>query len=327
LHPATTRPSIALSVVVVTYDQERELPRTLRSFLAPYQRDIDPLDYEVIVVDNGSPRDPSGTLPAELAAAVQIHRVDPAAVSPARAANVGLGLARGELIGLVIDGARMASPRLLSTMRLAARLAPRVVATAPAWHIGPDLQHVSTAAGYDEATEDAQLAASGWEEDGYALFSLSTPAASSGRGLFGPMGESSSLFLPRAVWAELGGLDERFALPGGGLVNHDLYGRACDLPDASLVVALGEGTFHQIHGGAATSGRVTGDEMRAEYEAIRGAPHRPPSRDPLFVGRVPRSYLPHLKTSVEIREAALGTRPTSRVRSAAVEPSTGGDAT
>ena len=32
------------------------------------------------------------------------------------------------------------------------------------------------------------------------------------------------------LWDELGGLDERFALPGGGLANHDLYRRACELP-------------------------------------------------------------------------------------------------
>ena len=37
----------------------------------------------------------------------------------------------------------------------------------------------------------------------------------------------------RTMWDELGGLDERFALPGGGLVNHDLYRRACDLPRPS----------------------------------------------------------------------------------------------
>ena len=32
--------------------------------------------------------------------------------------------------------------------------------------------------------------------------------------------------MPRAMWDELGGLDESFGLPGGGLSNHDLYRRA-----------------------------------------------------------------------------------------------------
>ncbi len=98
------------------------------------------------------------------------------------------------------------------------------------------------------------------------------------------MGESSSLFASREVWAELGGLDERFELPGGGLANHDLYRRACALDGAELIVLLGEGTFHQFHGGAATSRRFTWDEMQADYEAIRGEPHRPPSNPPTYVG-------------------------------------------
>jgi hypothetical protein len=127
-----------------------------------------------------------------------------------------------------------------------------------------------------------------------------------------PMGESSSLFLRRDLWTELGGLDERFALPGGGLVNHDLYRRACALPDAPLVVLLGEGTFHQIHGGAATSGRVSREEMRADYEAICGAPHRPPTREPIFLGSVPDAYRAHVTRSVALAEARYDRPSTSQ---------------
>ena len=85
------------------------------------------------------------------------------------------------------------------------------------------------------------------------------------------MGESNALFMPKAMWQELGGLDEQFVLPGGGLSNHDLYRRACELDGAQLVVLLGEGTFHQIHGGAATSGRFGWREMHDEYVALRGS--------------------------------------------------------
>src|SRR5690348_14796062 len=99
----------ALSVVVVAYEMRRELPRTLRSLTVPYQRDIDDDEYEIIVVDNGS------SAPLEVdSPAVRLHRLDPAPASPAHAANVGIALAQGELIGLVVDGARMASPGLLA---------------------------------------------------------------------------------------------------------------------------------------------------------------------------------------------------------------------
>ena len=291
-----------VSLVVVTYDQARELPRTLRSLLPPYQHEVVG-GFEVIVVDNGSPVPAAEVIPASLARAVRVHRIDDASPSPAAAANAGLAMAQHELIGLVIDGARLASPRLVSTAQQAAQAYPGAIVTAPAWHLGPDLQSRSAAHGYDEATEDALLASSGWEADGYQLFTIATPAASSARGLFGAMGESSSLFLSRPQWDALGGLDERFALPGGGLVNHDLYRRACALPDATLVVLLGEGTFHQVHGGAATSGAIGRDEMRADYERITGAAHRPPSNRPTFVGAIPPQYLPYVQRSAEM---ALG---------------------
>jgi len=301
-------PADVLSIVVVTYDQERELPRTLRSLTAPYQRDPGPGGVEVIVVDNGSTRAVADVLAPDLISRVRVHRVEAASASPAQAANLGIELAQGDLVGLIVDGARMASPGLLRTARLAARLAPTAVVTAPAWHLGPDLQTQASTTGYDQAAEDALLAGCAWEADGYNLFSIASPAASSGRGLFGPMGESSSLFLRRAVWTQLGGLDERFALPGGGLVNHDVYRRACALADAQLVVVIGEGTFHQIHGGAATSGRVPRDEMRADYEAICGEPHQPPANHPIFVGTAPPQYLPFVRASIGLAEAAAPRR-------------------
>src|SRR4029079_1172603 len=125
---------------------------------------------------------------------------DPAPPSPVGAANLGLGLARGDLVGLLIDGARIASPGLLSSALRARDAAERAVITAPAFHLG-SVPHMRAAeVGYDQAVEDELLARSGWEADGYRTFECSTLAASSGRGLFGPMGESNSLFTTRRVW-------------------------------------------------------------------------------------------------------------------------------
>ena len=144
------------------------------------------------------------------------------------------------------------------------------------------------------------LAGIDWESNGYKLFEISTLAASSGRGWFGPMGERSALFMLRGMWRKLGGLDEAFEVPGGGLVNHDLYRRACALEGARLIVLLGEGTFHQFHGGAATSRRLGWKEMHAEYVALRGERYRPPTNQPLYLGAIPASALPHLEQSVQL---------------------------
>lgn len=278
----------------------RELPRTVYSLGHRHQRGTDAGQVELVVVDNGSavPVD-RAVLEAAFGGPVRVEHIDPAPPSPAHAANVGIGLAAADLVGLIIDGARLASPGLVHHAVLAARLAERPVITAPAWHLGPTTHMKAAEAGYDQAVEDELLARVDWEADGYRLFEHSVPAASSARGLFGPMGESSSLFLPQALWDELGGLDERFELPGGGLVNHDLYRRACELPGTELLVLLGEGTFHQYHGGAATSRRTTWDDMHDDYRRIRGVDHTPPSTAPLFVGRVPPPYLGHVSRSVE----------------------------
>jgi hypothetical protein len=304
---STQRPRPTLSVVVVAYDMARELPRTLRSLSPAHQRGIEACDYEVIVVDNGSPTPVDPSLADGFGGRLRLEWLDPAPPSPARAANHGIELADGDLVGLVVDGARLASPGLLGGALRATSLAPRPVITAAALHLG-DVPHMRAAeVGYDQAVEDELLAGSGWEEDGYRLFSISTLAGSSGRGLFGPMGESSSLFLHREAWEALGGLDERFALPGGGLVNHDLFRRACALPDAELIVLLGEATFHQHHGGAATSRRFTWDEMHADYESITGTGHQPPDNEPLYMGHVDPEVLPLIE-----RSAAQASRRTLR---------------
>ena len=49
--------AIDLSVVVVFYNMRREAARTLHSLSRAYQQGIDDLDYEVIVVENGSVAD------------------------------------------------------------------------------------------------------------------------------------------------------------------------------------------------------------------------------------------------------------------------------
>jgi glycosyl transferase family 2 len=287
--------AVSLSIVVVVFDMSRELPRTLATLQERYQ--LGDVDYEVVVVDNGSPT-PVDVAVLDCVPAGRLIRIDPAPPSPARAANAGIAAAAGDVIGVLIDGARMVTPGLTAAAMDAMRLGPRVIAATLAFHLGDEPQMAAVARGYDREKEDALLESVDWRTDGYELFSVSTPAGSSARGWFGPMGESNALFMPASMWADLDGFDEAFDRPGGGLVNHDLYRRACESVDARLVVLLGEGTFHQFHGGAATGGTANREELWAEYERIRGRPHQPPMLDPTYLGTVPDAALAHFAASI-----------------------------
>jgi hypothetical protein len=287
-----------LSVVIAIYNMAREAPRTLHSLSAAYQRDIDARDYEVIVIDNGSDPPFKREVVAKLEGNFRLIRLDQASPSPAAAVNYGIAQARGEVIGLMIDGARLTSPGLLHFALRAARLYRRAVVASLGWYLGFDFQRLAMRAGYDQAREDALLASIGWPADGYRLFDVATFDESSIEGWFDPISESNALFLSRETWNLLGGVDERFSSPGGGLVNLDTFRRAVGLPESELVILLGEGTFHQLHGGVATNADPktfarSYEQWTAEYQRIRGRsyelPH--PRRRPTYLGVLPRPAL------------------------------------
>jgi glycosyltransferase involved in cell wall biosynthesis len=298
----------AVTVVVVAHDMARELPRTLRSLVPPYQRNLRADDVELVVVDNGSPS-PVDERVLPSVGAHRLVRIEDAPASPAHAANVGIALASSDLVGLVVDGARMASPGLLSTAIRGAGLFVRPIVASVGYHLGEQRHMDAADAGYDQRAEDRLLADIDWERDGYELFRIATLAGSSIWGWFEPLAESSALFMRGDLWAELGGVDEQFALPGGGLVNHDLYRRACAADGTKLIVLLGEGTFHQFHGGAATSRRYSFEEMQADYEMLRGEKYRAPRKEAFYLGRIPPTAFDHLAESVDATRRRRSGRP------------------
>ncbi|WP_296603983.1 glycosyltransferase family 2 protein [Nocardioides sp.] len=299
--------TVRASVVVVSYDMARELPRTLHTLSPANQRDIDPDDYEVVVVDNGSPDDTYLNALADMFPRLTIHRMTDAAPSPVAAVNRGLKLARGDLIGVFIDGARMASPRLIASALEAADLHPRPAVGTLAFHLGPDVQSTSVHAGYDQRTEDELLNTVAWRNDGYELFRISVFAASSAGGWFQVPQETNALFLKRDHWHEIGGLDPTFRAPGGGLANLDIWERLCGDESVEVIMLLGEGTFHQFHGGVATNALVhPWQEFHDEYVAIRGHDFLPPKRRPLLFGRFPESAWPSVLQSAGLIQVEDG---------------------
>jgi hypothetical protein len=301
----------ALSVVVVVYNIPREAPRTLFSLSADYQRDIDAADYEVVVVDNGSTPALDAAVISALRGNFRLIRIEPALASPACAANRGLAEAQGEVIGVLIDGARIVTPGLLHYALVGANSSPRAIVASIGWYLGGDVQGNSILAGYTQAREDALLASIEWPADGYRLFEIGTMDESSIDGWIAPIAESNTLFMRRETWAALHGFDEAFDLPGGGLVNLDTYRRALELEGARPVILVGEGSFHQLHGGVSTNVPRTQqldnwEIWHSQYRRLRGqdwswAPRRNP---PTLIGTLHASAL-----SWFVRSAVSPVRP------------------
>ena len=285
-----------ISVVVVGFDMARELPRTVQSLLPPYQIGMGPGEVQIIVVDNGS-AEPVRRDWFPVEGDVTVLRVDDGGFSPCRAINQGAALAQGELIAVVIDGARMASPGLMKAALQASRLHPDAFVTTLGFHLGHKVQQVSVTEGYDRETEDRLLADISWPSDGYRLFEICALGESYREGAFVAPPETTFFVMARARFQALGGYDEAFQALGGGFANYDFFERAVAETGAPLVLLVGEGTFHQLHYGATTQaggirravgkdGGALGEVYAKEYEAIRGYAYSRSSPQSLLLGRI-----------------------------------------
>ncbi len=280
-----------LSIVVIFYDMRREARRTLFSLSSEYQRDIATDAYEVIAIDNGSAQPLTEEDVRQYGKNFHYHYHETDSPSPVEAVNLGVRLAKGEKVAVIVDGARMASPGLIQQTLLAMRVKQRTFVASLAWHLGPDIQPRSIQEGYNQQVEDKMLASVDWQSSGYELFNIATLAPSSRSGFLGSFPSECSWFaMNRSDFDAIGGFDARFQTPGGGLCNHDFRNRVVSRPDITSVMLLGEGVFHQVHGGCATNslpGNRPHEAFYAEYMAIKGKPNKPSEpMELLFFGAV-----------------------------------------
>jgi len=301
-HPAS-RIKPKISVIVVVYDMPRQALNTLYSLSRAYQRDVDNVAYEVIVVENLSQRNLKARQVRALGPEFHYLPRQESGVSPVWALRDGLAAARGEVIGLMIDGARMVTPGVLRNVADAYRAFPDAVVATPGFHIGDDDHQNSTDRGHDEQFEEQLLASIPWQENGYLLYQMSTVSAANPFGYLHPMMESNCIFATRQALAEIGGPDERFDQAGGGVLNLDLYRELIERPASQLVVLPGEASFHQFHGGVTTQqdsdreARLQG--FRDRYFEVRGKQFHAPLREPWLLGEISPYAMPFLHYSAE----------------------------
>jgi cephalosporin hydroxylase/glycosyltransferase involved in cell wall biosynthesis len=286
-------PAKDLSVVVVFYEMRREAERTLQSLSRSFQRGVEDLDYEVIVIENGS--SPEQRLEAEFVASFgkEFRLVDlgeSATPSPAQALNRGIEASDGRVVALMIDGAHVLSPGVLHYGMLGIRAHSPAMVAVQQWYVGPGQQAEAIAEGYDQEFEDGLFKRIEWPSDGYRLFEISHFIGY--RDWLDGMWESNCIFVEREILDQIGLVEEAFDMPGGGFANLDLYERIGSTPGLSLVTILGEGSFHQVHGGTTTNAIDPEERERAlaayreHYSELRGKSYKGPDKPFHYVGSV-----------------------------------------
>ncbi len=279
-----------LTVVAVFHNMRREAKRTLYSLTDRYQHDVAAAEYEVLAIDNGSDEPLDVSTVTELGATFRYIRRETVSRSPCGALNHGVQCARAPFVLCLIDGARILSPGILKYTLETPSLHEHPFVYTFGMHLGSKTQYYLVEEGYDQEQEDRLLDSVDWEKNGYRLFDISSVAGSSGNGFFSQLCESNCFAMKRDDYLAMGGLDERFDTPGGGLANLDFFNRVHEREALRPIMLLGEATFHQFHGGVASNAPISRhplDEMVKNYERIKGRSFRFVYRRPDYFGSCP----------------------------------------
>jgi cephalosporin hydroxylase len=289
--PTLTPAAVDLSVIVVFYNMRREAARTLRSLSRSYQREIEDVDYEVIVVENGSA--PEQRLGEEFVRSFgpEFRYVDlgaEATSSPVPALNRGAEVSSGRTLAFMIDGAHVLTPGVLHYGLTGIRTYPPAVVVTQQWYVGPGQQPDAMLAGYDQDYEDKLFDFIDWPANGYRMFDIGHFIGN--RDWLDGLWESNCIFVPRPLLEQNGVFDERFTVAGGGYANLEFYERLGSSPDVRVVTILGEGSFHQLHGGTTTNVADPSDRRSTivgyadQFTEMHGRPFRGPGKTIHYVG-------------------------------------------
>jgi len=265
---------ISLSVIVNFYNMRREAERTLTSLRSDYQQGADGFSYEVLCIDNSSSPPLEEDWVASFGPQFRLIRPSRQASSPCAALNEAALQARGKYLAMMIDGAHLLTPGIFEEARLAWQQDPNAVVALRHWFIGGDQRWLAMS-GYTREQEDLLFERIRWPANGYELFRIGAPIGESPEPWFDGLSESNCLMLPTALYDQLGGFDEAFDQAGGGFANLDLWRRASEASEGTLVCLIGEASFHQFHGGTTTNVNDAEKDLRVRgyanaYRSLRG---------------------------------------------------------
>ena len=243
-----------LSVIVIAHNMSRQAMNTIMSLSIRCQKNVRESDYEIIVIENESPNCIAESALKSLGGNIHYYRRNEPGVSPAAAINFALSVAKAPFVGLMVDGARMVTPRVIECALMASAIDINSLLSIPGYFVGPCEHQHAAQFQHTEESEKALLQSIQWPENPYRLFDICSLSAANPRGIFIPFLESNCFFTSKENFDRIGGADEDFQLPGGGALNLHTYRKIALLPECLYYfIAAGEGSFHQFHGGVTTS--------------------------------------------------------------------------
>lgn len=278
-----------LSFIVVVYKMPRQAMNTLYSLSVRHQRNVKENDYEVIVIENRSDNNLNEADVTALGRNFHYFLREEVSQSPVGAINFGFEKIHSNHICLMIDGARMVTPRVVEYGLMAISADYNSLVAVPGYSLGWQDQHHHLDAAYDETVEISLLSAINWQKNGYRLFDIATISGANPNGCMNPLMECNCVITSARNFELIGRANLDFQLPGGGSINLHIFRQLGLLPESRhYFVMAGEGSFHQFHGGITTAQWEDLDEVleshRKQLHSYWGNKFHSLRREPILLG-------------------------------------------